>query len=466
MGCGSSSVPNTEEEEGVSGLKVAQYDVKMTYDDDSDNDFDSIVPSTQHKQTVGEDAGRADTELHPPPPPPPPPQQQQQQQQQCSKQDSNKEISEQGNSGDIVNINMTTSRPGFVHLIYDEPDSDDDSDYYESAGEEDSDDEDLEAVQEQILSSSFSSLHSMLSYKLQSRSGDTSTPTEEVEACNDAIKQSFRNLLQCDSFCKSRSSDTTELEENAHRLQKANILKQSVRHMMMFNAFDDKSKGMGTDDLHVSPGGEVNSPSSVQSGNTSWSRGPEISINNMMSFRSISDLGSDSWSADDEATAMELSLNALLTFRSTALLLREQAKKFRAELRKMSFDSHLTCKYTTSYIRYKINKIIGLNSALSKFANENALSILNPFADKNALTASFNVHLQGLLKCIKKTNLDRINVTGPLSRSACVGLVAIYGLIAELSPSTPEIVTISSSIHLKISQFDARETSGSKLSSP
>lgn len=451
MGCGSSSIPSTEKE-GVPALKVVQYAVNMTYDDDSDNDFDSVVPSTKHRQdirSVHMDAEKAHTT--------------QSQEQESKNQDklTNNKISTQSN----VDVRMTTPRLGIVCVAHDEPDSDDDSDYYESAGEDDSDDEDLEAAQERLLNSSFSSLHSMMSSKLKSRSGDDSSPTEEVEACGDTLKQNFRGLLQCDSFSKSRSNDTNELDENSHRLQKANNLKQSVRQLMIFNAFDgNKSRELSPE--KAMQGGGIDSPFSFRNGQNSWSRGPDVFINNMMSFRSISDLGSDSRSADDEEAVMELSLNALLTFRSTALVLREKAKKFRAELRGMNFDSHPTCKYTTTYIRYKMNKIIGLNSALSKFSNDNAFNILNPFADKDALTTSFNSHLHGLLKCIRKTKLDRINVTGPLSRSACAGLVAIYELIAELSPSIPEIPAISNSIRLKVSQYDAKDISGSEISSP
>jgi hypothetical protein len=228
------------------------------------------------------------------------------------------------------------------------------------------------------------------------------------------------------------------------------MIKQSVRNILAMKSNDEVT--LKDNEIDGSNRSTSNSPVPLVH--------PEIqNIKSYQSFASASDdLGSDNLSPEEEAVAIELSLRALLSFRLMALTLREEAKRFRAELREMTFDSdHEACKDTCSYIRYKINKIIGLNSALSKFANENALSILNPFADKNDLTETLNTHLRGLLKCIMKTKLDRITVSGPNSRKASAGIAAIYKLIAGLSPAAAAIADVTKVICDKIVQYDLNE---------
>ena len=359
--------------------------------------------------------------------------------------------------------------PPTIRLLDAEPDSDDDSDdyEYESQEEEDSDEEEEEKKvdeydpiaiaigdsmhdHEQVI---HSSLQAMLSLSLQSRSRGHDSDQDvaiDVKAHNETINKSIKILLSCENLMKSRSVDSADDHMGNHRGHFDDMIKQSVRNILAMKSNDEVS--LKDIEIDGSKRSTSNSPAILVH--------PEIqNIKSYQSFASASDdLGSDDLSAEEEAAAIELSLRALLSFRSMALTLREEAKRFRAELREMTFDSdHKACKDTCSYIRYKINKIIGLNTALSKFANENALSILNPFADKNDLTETFNTHLRGLLKCIMKTKLDRITVSGPNSRKASAGIAAIYKLIAGLSPAAAAIEDVTKVISDKIVQYDLNQ---------
>jgi hypothetical protein len=369
--------------------------------------------------------------------------------------------------------------PLTIRLLDAEPDSDDDSDYYEYESQEEEDSEDEEEKKEEKKVDEYdpigiaigdstrahdheqvihSSLQAMLSLRLQSRSRSRGQDSDQdvnvaidVEAHNETINKSIKNLLSCENLMKSRSVDNVSADDMGNRRGHFDgMIKQSVRNILAMKSNDEVTlKDIEIDGSNRSTS---NSPAPLVH--------PEIqNIKSYQSFASASDdLGSDDLSAEEEAAAIELSLRALLSFRSMALTLREEAKRFRAELREMTFDSdHEACKDTCSYIRYKINKIIGLNTALSKFANENALSILNPFADKNDLTETFNTHLRGLLKCIMKTKLDRITVSGPNSRKASAGIAAIYKLIAGLSPAAAAIADVTKVISDKIVQYDLNQ---------
>jgi hypothetical protein len=122
----------------------------------------------------------------------------------------------------------------------------------------------------------------------------------------------------------------------------------------------------------------------------------------------------------------------------------------------MEFGDHSSCKFTCTYIRYKLNKIIALNSILSKFANDNALAIINPFVDKSALADTLNTNLRKLLTCIARTKIDNISVCGAYSRAAAVGLMTIFQLIAELSPEPSDIEAKVRAIHEKVLIYDAQ----------
>ena len=287
--------------------------------------------------------------------------------------------------------------------------SDEDSDCLDSDDESSLDDEHPDISEEEIIEVSLKSL---------TLSDDDSVASKAV-----VRTQSTQRNMSLRSLASSQSID------NYEKVKIRDKVKHAVSSRKLSSSFNEKE-----------------TPPDVK----------KRTFDGMLSFDSFSEGDNDE--VIDIHDFMELSLVSILSFRSVALKLREDTKAFRVVLREIQFgDKNVNCQATCMYVKCKVNKIIELNSALSKFVNKNAMSFANPFlsAEKSdQLSHTLNDSVQKILRCVMRTKMNKIQVNGSDSRTAAQGLADIFRLVASFSPGNSNIELKCDVIIQKVKAFD------------
>ena len=426
MGC-NSSVPKAVKEPNV---KVLQVNIHMTYDeDDSDNETLSPIKSQNSKiitekvsSPLAQKKGVRETLPHHP--------------QNMAHYDHHLVSSQHQDS-------TTTFRAQPPNLNW-EADSDDDSEFFYDGTDEDADSDDEATIHEENEENVTPTLKTLLTL-IVSISRDKSADSDTKLGYLSSRSCSF-DISDCNCDCDHEKKVIQKQSSVEHLHSKISLSWSSDSKDSICNQTWTQS---GDKDTH----NNAQSQHEAASGEAILTTRNSPVIRSQLSFKSES---ADFFDDDMGGIKDGLMLRGILSVRSTALMLREEAKQFRNILKTMEFDdpNNMNCKYTCTYILYKMKKIIALNSSLSKFVNENALNFLNPFCDHTELITILHSNLRKLLTCILRTKVDKITVNGEHSKYAIMRLVAIYKLVADLSPQPAAIEATVQAIRKKLIAWD------------